>query len=82
MLGEQTGNSATMRCRQKRFDFFFSLMWIFVLQLLGIVGLNVLILLWSMEAFGWRSVTRQTVNIMKEETWRCRHQIFDFDPVL
>jgi hypothetical protein len=58
MLGEQTGNSATMRCRQKRFDFFFSLMWIFVLQLLGIVGLNVLILLWSMEAFGWRSVTR------------------------
>ncbi len=58
MLGERTGNSATMRCRQKRFDFFFSLMWIFVLQLLGIVGLNVLILLWSMEAFGWRSVTR------------------------
>jgi hypothetical protein len=58
VLGEDTGNTATMLCRQKRFDFFFAVVWIFILQLAGMIGLNLLILLWSFEATGWRSVTR------------------------
>jgi hypothetical protein len=57
-LGRETGNMATMQCRQKRFEFFYSIMWIFILQLAGMIGFNVLILIWSLEASGWRSVTR------------------------
>ena len=57
-IGRDTGNLATLQCRQKRFEFFHAVMWIFVLQLIGMVALNVFILIWSLETSGWRSVTR------------------------
>ena len=56
----------TMQCRQKRFDFYITILWAFIILLSIHTLTSVCSLIWSIEFFGLRRIT-SIINSLKKE---------------